>query len=147
MKGNGNSAQGADLIKQEVVLRLRLANDTMLLIKEKKDWTGMYKKKATAYGTINTSKKNKVAKSYDFENIDNIERLSFSFHEANKFLENRNNLSASSAHSKDPFNFNDTNFNVFRTENNVKSFMNSMRIRKMYNRTAWQDKRGTFSRN
>lgn len=35
VRSNVKTTQGDDIIKQEVVLRLRLANDTMLLIKEK----------------------------------------------------------------------------------------------------------------
>lgn len=63
-----NAAGEGEMMKKEVVLRLRLANDTMLLIKEKKDISKLFKRKPE----ISTAKagyrykKTKLGRSYDY---------------------------------------------------------------------------------
>lgn len=69
--GMGGAGEG-EMMKKEVVLRLRLANDTMLLIKEKKDLSGLFKRKSE----VSTAKsayrynKSKLGRSYDFAQKD-----------------------------------------------------------------------------
>ena len=139
-RGKEQTQQGADLIKQEVVLRLRLANDTMLLIKEKKDWSSLYKKKPnTIYGNFSKSKRCKIAKSVDFDNSENLEKISLNPYDAKTISMEKNNTTISSIDSNDSQQHNNS-ITIYKTENNIKSFMNSMRIRKMYNRTT-QDRR------
>ena len=86
--------------------------------------------------------KNKIAKSYDFEDHENFEKLAINLQDTSRINEERRVASISSVDSRDPLHQSDINFKMFKTENNVKNFMNSMRIRKMYNKTASQNRRG-----